>query len=56
MMARHASNHGTNHNNVEPALEEMRELMFSGKLIIAGHNSELIEELRHTIEMRTFAS
>jgi hypothetical protein len=28
------------------ALEEMREMMFSGKLTIAGHNAELIEELR----------
>jgi Terminase RNaseH-like domain len=47
MMARHAHNHGTDHNNVEPALEELRELMFHGKLIIAGHNNELLEEMRH---------
>ena len=46
MMARHAVNHGTDHNNVEPALEEMRELMYSSKLAIAGHNTELLEELR----------
>jgi phage terminase large subunit-like protein len=47
MMGRHAVNHGTDHNNVEPALEELRELMFHGKLIIAGHNNELLEEMRH---------
>jgi hypothetical protein len=47
MMATHARNHGTTHNNVEPALEEMRAMMFAGKLIIAGHNHELLEELRH---------
>jgi phage terminase large subunit-like protein len=47
MMASHAVNHGAKTNNVEPALEEMRELMFTGKLAIAGHNTELIEELRH---------
>ena len=46
MMPTHARNHGTDHNNVEPALEEMRELMFTGKLAIAGHNNELLEELR----------
>jgi hypothetical protein len=33
-------------NNIEPALEEMREMMFSGRLTIAGHNAELIEEMR----------
>jgi phage terminase large subunit-like protein len=47
MMGRHAHNHGTDHNNVEPALEELRELMFHGKLIIAGQNNELLEEMRH---------
>jgi phage terminase large subunit-like protein len=47
MMPRHATNHGTNHFNVEPALEEMRETMFAAKLTIAPHNTELIEELRH---------
>jgi hypothetical protein len=47
MMARHAVNHGTDHNNVEPALEEMRAMMYAGKLTIAGHNTELIEEIRH---------
>jgi Terminase RNaseH-like domain len=47
MMGRHAVNHGTDHNNVEPALEEMRELMYTGKITIAGHNTELLEEMRH---------
>jgi hypothetical protein len=47
MMAGHAINHGTKNNSVEPALEEMRQMMFEGKLHIAGHNTELIEELRH---------
>jgi phage terminase large subunit-like protein len=47
MMGKHATNHGTNHFNIEPALEEMRELMFAGKLTIAGHNHEVLEELRH---------
>ena len=47
MLPRHAINHGTTHYNVEPALEEMRQLMYEGKLTIAPHNSELIEELRH---------
>jgi phage terminase large subunit-like protein len=46
MMARHAHNHGTDHNNVEPALQEMREMMYAGKLTIAGHNHELLEEMR----------
>jgi phage terminase large subunit-like protein len=47
MLARHATNHGTNHFNVEPAIEEIREMMFAGKLTIAGHNRELLEEMRH---------
>jgi phage terminase large subunit-like protein len=47
MMAKHATNHGTNHFNVEPALEEMREMMFAGKITIAGHNAELLDELRN---------
>jgi phage terminase large subunit-like protein len=46
MMSTHAKNHGTNDNRVEPALQEIKELMFTGKLTIAGHNSELIEQLR----------
>lgn len=47
MMSSRAVNHGTKHNNIEPALEEMRTLMYAGKLHIAAHNTELIEELRH---------
>jgi hypothetical protein len=47
MMATHAVNHKTNKNNLEPALEEMRQFMFEGKITIAPHNSELIEEIRH---------
>ena len=46
MMSTHAKNHGTNENKVEPGLQEIRELMFTGKLHIAGHNSELLEQLR----------
>jgi hypothetical protein len=46
MLPKHAVNHGTQHFNVEPALEEMREMMFAGKMTIAGHNSELLEEMR----------
>ena len=47
MLPKHATNHGTNHNNVEPGLEEIREAMFTAKLTIAPHNSELLEEMRH---------
>jgi Terminase RNaseH-like domain len=47
MLPKHATNHGTNQYNVEPALEEIRALMYAGKLTIAPHNGELIEELRH---------
>ena len=47
MMGKHATNHGTNHFNAEPALEEIREMMYAGKLTIAGHSYELLEELRN---------
>jgi phage terminase large subunit-like protein len=47
MMSTHAVNHGTKTNAVEPALEEMREMMFGGKLTVAGHNTELLEEMRN---------
>jgi hypothetical protein len=47
MMAGHAMNHGTKTNAVEPALEEMREMMFGGKLTIAGHSHELLDEIRN---------
>jgi hypothetical protein len=46
MLPTHAVNYGTKQLSIEPALEEMREMMFSGKLTIAGHNQELVEELR----------
>jgi phage terminase large subunit-like protein len=46
MLPKHATNHGTNENKVEPGLQEIRELMFCGKLHIAGHNTELIEQMR----------
>ena len=46
-MPRHAVNHGTKQFNIEPAIEEIREFMFTGKLTIAGHNRELVEEMRH---------
>jgi hypothetical protein len=42
----HAVNHGSKTNAVEPALE-IREMMFGGKLTIAGHNTELLEEMRN---------
>ena len=47
MLPSHAVNHGTNNFSVEPALEEIREMMFTGKLSIAGHNTELLEEMRN---------
>ena len=47
MLNNHAVNHGTKTNAVEPALAEMRELMFGGKFTIAGHNHELLEEMQN---------
>jgi hypothetical protein len=47
MLGSHAVNHGTKTNAVEPALAEMREMMFGGKFTIAGHNHEFLEELRN---------
>jgi phage terminase large subunit-like protein len=47
MMQRHAINHGSDNNNVEPALEDIREHWFGGKMTIAPHNGELLEEIRH---------
>lgn len=46
MMATHAVNHGTKMNNVEPALEEIREFMFNGRLTINSPNTELIQQIR----------
>ena len=47
MLSSHAVNHGTKVNSVEPALSEMREIIFGGKLTIAGHNHELLDEIRN---------
>lgn len=47
MLTTHAVNHGTKTNAVEPALEEIRGMMYGGKLTIAPHNGELLEELRN---------
>ena len=47
MLPSHATNYGADDYRVEPGLQEIRELMFCGKLHIAGHNTELIEEMRH---------
>jgi phage terminase large subunit-like protein len=47
MLPSHAINHGTNNFALEPSLEEIREMIFTGKLTIAGHNTELLEELRN---------
>jgi phage terminase large subunit-like protein len=47
MLSKFATNHGTNHFNIEPALEELRAAWYAGTMTIAPHNAELIEELRH---------
>ena len=47
MMGHHARNHGTNNYAVEPALEEIRSLMYGGRLHIAGYNHELVDEMRN---------
>jgi phage terminase large subunit-like protein len=47
MLPSHAINYGADDYRVEPGLQEIREAMFCGKLHIAGHNTELIEEMRH---------
>jgi len=47
MMVKHATNHGTGHFQIEPAIAEIRELMYTAKLTIAGHNHELLDELRN---------
>jgi Terminase RNaseH-like domain len=47
MWPSHAFNHGTKTNSVEPVLSEMREMMFGGKFTIAGHNHELLDEIRN---------
>jgi hypothetical protein len=47
MMPKHAINHGTTDYRVEPGLQEMREMMFTGKLQIQPGNNELLEQMRH---------
>jgi phage terminase large subunit-like protein len=47
MLPSHAANHGSKNNSVEPALDEIREMMFSGKMTIGIQNTELIEEMRN---------
>ena len=47
MMVSHAVNHGTKTNNVEPAIIEIRELIYAGRLTIAGHCTDLIEQMRY---------
>ena len=47
MLPTHAINRGTGKNDLLPSLEEIRELMYTGRLTIAAHNTELLEEIRH---------
>jgi hypothetical protein len=47
MMPKHALNHGTTNYSVEPGLQEIRDMMYDGRLTIAPHNYELIDELRN---------
>jgi phage terminase large subunit-like protein len=47
MLPSFAVNHGTKNFSIEPGLEEIRELMFAGKLTIGSQNTELIEEMRN---------
>ncbi len=47
MLPSHAVNHGTVHNYIEPALEEIRAMMYEGRITIAPHCGELIDEIRH---------
>jgi phage terminase large subunit-like protein len=43
----HAVNHGTTNYSVDPALEEIRAMMYAGTLIINPANRELLDELRN---------
>ena len=47
MLPGHAENYGAGNYSVEPALEQLRALMFSGQLMINPANRELIDELRN---------
>ena len=44
MMPKHAINDGTTDFRVEPGLQELREMMFTGKLQIQPGNNELLEQ------------
>jgi phage terminase large subunit-like protein len=45
MLGRFAHNHGSDHNHLEPAIEEMIGYMRRGCFMIASHMSELAEEI-----------
>jgi phage terminase large subunit-like protein len=45
MLAKHSTNHGTDHFFLEPAVEEMCSYMHRGSFMIANHMSELGEEI-----------
>jgi hypothetical protein len=45
MLGTFARNHGTEHNHLEPAIEEMIGYMKRGSFMIASHMSELAEEV-----------
>jgi hypothetical protein len=45
MLGKHATNHGTDHFFLEPAVEEMCSYMHRGSFVIANHMSELGEEI-----------
>ena len=45
MMPKHALNGGTTNYSVE--LQEIRDMMYDGRLTIAPHNYELSDELRN---------
>jgi phage terminase large subunit-like protein len=46
-MDTHAVNPGTNENSIWPGLNEIRELMISGMIVINPCNTELLDELRN---------
>lgn len=47
MMPSHAVNHGVGNYAVEPALEELRAMMYASTLIINPCNRELLDEMRN---------
>ena len=52
MMPQARHNHGTTDYRVEPGLQEMREMMFTGKLQIQPGNNELLEQCATTTGTR----